>query len=301
MSSGELLDHSKEHFLINRQEQDWNPEGKCDLWLKTIDEIFENDPDKEEKIETLQMWFGYCLTSDTKHQKSLWLVGEGANGKSLICKILTELIGRGNVSGFMITDLDKSFNRSGLYGKLLNISNEISANATLSDGYFKAIVGEDDIQAEKKFKDTFSFKCTARLMIATNQMKLEQVKTILNELKAEERSLILMKYQDNMSQVAALQPDYLGFIFYKNSPRDFEDTIPELSKSIKKVGVFVDEKVEVIVAKIENTNLREFGCIEQLIIYQSTRYLSRTKLSKTTFFDQIKVAPAPTNLSRKFI
>ena len=31
------------------------------------------------------------------------------------------------------------------------------------------------------------------------EMKLEHVKQILNELKAEERSLILMKYQDNMS------------------------------------------------------------------------------------------------------
>lgn len=31
------------------------------------------------------------------------------------------------------------------------------------------------------------------------EMKLEHVKQILNEIKAEERSLILMKYQDNMS------------------------------------------------------------------------------------------------------
>lgn len=47
-----------------------------------------------------------------------------------------------------------------------------------------------------------------------------------------------MKY--NTAQVAKLQPDYLGFIFYDNSPRNFEGIIPELPKSIKKVGVFVD-------------------------------------------------------------
>ena len=63
-----------------------------------------------------------------------------------------------------------------------------------------------------------------------------------------------MKY--NSAEVAQLQPDYLGFIFYKNSPRDFEDnSIPELAKRIKKVGVFVDEKVEVIVSKIEKYKL----------------------------------------------
>ncbi|WP_439153406.1 phosphoribosylanthranilate isomerase [Winogradskyella sp.] len=62
-----------------------------------------------------------------------------------------------------------------------------------------------------------------------------------------------MKY--NTVEVAQLQPDYLGFIFYKNSPRDFDDIIPELPKGINKVGVFVDEHVEVIVDKIEKHKL----------------------------------------------
>lgn len=62
-----------------------------------------------------------------------------------------------------------------------------------------------------------------------------------------------MKY--NTAEVAKLQPDYLGFIFYKKSPRNFENIIPKLPKSIKKVGVFVDENVEVIVGKIEEHKL----------------------------------------------
>ena len=61
--------------------------------------------------------------------------------------------------------------------------------------------------------------------------------------------------KSNTSEVAKVQPDYLGFIFYNNSPRDFDDNIPELPNGIKKTGVFVDEKVEVIVAKIEKYNL----------------------------------------------
>ncbi|MFC0606023.1 phosphoribosylanthranilate isomerase [Winogradskyella pulchriflava] len=62
-----------------------------------------------------------------------------------------------------------------------------------------------------------------------------------------------MKY--NTSEVAQLQPDYLGFIFYDKSPRNFEGTITKLPKGIKKVGVFVDEKVEVIVNHIEKHQL----------------------------------------------
>lgn len=59
----------------------------------------------------------------------------------------------------------------------------------------------------------------------------------------------------NTADVAELQPDYLGFIFYEKSARNFDDIIPELPSSIKKVGVFVDETVEVIVAQIEKHQL----------------------------------------------
>lgn len=59
-----------------------------------------------------------------------------------------------------------------------------------------------------------------------------------------------LKYKDNISEVAQLQPDYLGFIFYEQSSRFFDGIIPELPESIKKVGVFVNERVEVISDKI---------------------------------------------------
>lgn len=62
-----------------------------------------------------------------------------------------------------------------------------------------------------------------------------------------------MKY--NTAEVAALQPDYLGFIFYDKSPRNFEGAIPELPKSIKKVSVFVDEAIDVIIQKIKKFGL----------------------------------------------
>ncbi|OUR94287.1 N-(5'-phosphoribosyl)anthranilate isomerase [Flavobacteriales bacterium 34_180_T64] len=65
-----------------------------------------------------------------------------------------------------------------------------------------------------------------------------------------------MKYPENMIQVAALQPDYLGFIFYENSSRYFKGTIPELSDSVKKIGVFVDASIEYIRATVKQFNLQ---------------------------------------------
>ncbi|WP_242094896.1 phosphoribosylanthranilate isomerase [Aestuariivivens sediminicola] len=65
-----------------------------------------------------------------------------------------------------------------------------------------------------------------------------------------------MKYEDNMKQVAALEPDYLGFIFYKKSARYFSGDLPELPESIKKVGVFVDAELEDVINKIATYNLQ---------------------------------------------
>ncbi len=65
-----------------------------------------------------------------------------------------------------------------------------------------------------------------------------------------------MKYQDNIQTVATLLPDYLGFIFYEKSPRNFEGDIPKLPDSIKKTGVFVDASIEFIIKKVTQYNFK---------------------------------------------
>ncbi|WP_264521248.1 phosphoribosylanthranilate isomerase [Flavobacterium sp. N1994] len=60
-----------------------------------------------------------------------------------------------------------------------------------------------------------------------------------------------MKFPKNITEIAALQPDYLGFIFYEKSPRYFENTIPNIDKSIKKVGVFVNASYNEIEEKVK--------------------------------------------------
>lgn len=59
-----------------------------------------------------------------------------------------------------------------------------------------------------------------------------------------------MRDSENIQAVAALMPDYLGFIFYEKSPR-YAATVDKLllaslPASIQKVGVFVNESVEVM-------------------------------------------------------
>ena len=64
-----------------------------------------------------------------------------------------------------------------------------------------------------------------------------------------------MKYVENSQHVGALTPDYLGFIFYEKSKRNFEGIIPELPSSIKKTGVFVNEILAIVISMVEEYRL----------------------------------------------
>lgn len=69
-----------------------------------------------------------------------------------------------------------------------------------------------------------------------------------------------MKYAENIADIAALKPDFMGFIFYPKSKRyvgeDFQKSIVEnIPEGIKKVGVFVNESFENIVAKCAEYDL----------------------------------------------
>jgi len=65
-----------------------------------------------------------------------------------------------------------------------------------------------------------------------------------------------MKYPDNMLEVGSLLPDYMGFIFWEKSTRYFDGIMPDLPKSIQKVGVFVNALPSEILEKIEKYNLQ---------------------------------------------
>jgi phosphoribosylanthranilate isomerase len=65
-----------------------------------------------------------------------------------------------------------------------------------------------------------------------------------------------MKYPENIIEVGALLPDYMGFIFWEKSVRYFDGEMPFLPETIKKVGVFVNENIETILAKAKKYNLQ---------------------------------------------
>lgn len=64
-----------------------------------------------------------------------------------------------------------------------------------------------------------------------------------------------MKYKDNIEAVSALQPNFMGFIFYDKSARFFTGQIPKLPYALQKVGVFVNASIAEVKDKVDMYNL----------------------------------------------
>ena len=77
------------------------------------------------------------------------------------------------------------------------------------------------------------------------------VKTIHNR-KNKRLSLKVCGMKHNTAEVAQLEPDYLGFIFFEKSKRNYDKAhIETLPEGIMKVGVFVDASIEFVRDKIK--------------------------------------------------
>ena len=60
---------------------------------------------------------------------------------------------------------------------------------------------------------------------------------------------------ENIEALAALTPDYMGFIFWAPSSRVCRNNTPNFPQQLKKTGVFVDATVDYIQIPCHDTQL----------------------------------------------
>jgi phosphoribosylanthranilate isomerase len=94
-----------------------------------------------------------------------------------------------------------------------------------------------------------------------------------------------MREPENMSRIAALQPDYLGFIFFEGSPRNVVGEIFQVDQKIKKTGVFVNASEENILEKIKKYQLSAL----QLHGDESPEFINNLKQQISEKIELIKV------------
>ncbi len=193
--SGQLLGHDSNAYSTIQLDVNYNPNARCDLWIKTLKEIFPFEGE-DDKISDLQEFFGLCFTKETKFGKALLCVGEGANGKSLILGIIAKLLGDDNIAAIPLEKFDNAHYIVNLFGKLANVSIETNAKSDVYDSVFKAVVSGDPIQADQKYKPSFHFRPFSKLIIATNNLPRVDDKS-----DAYFRRLLIIRFNKQFTEI----------------------------------------------------------------------------------------------------
>ena len=168
-------------FTINALDFDYDPDpDPPESWIKFLERLFGDDL---ESVELLQDWMGYCLTSDTRQQKILLLVGPRRSGKGTIARVLTRLVGAGNVAGPTTSGLARPFGLQPLIDKSLAIVSDArfnGENIAIVVERLLCISGEDALTIDRKFLSSVTMKLATRFMFLTNELpRLNDASTAL--------------------------------------------------------------------------------------------------------------------------
>jgi len=166
LETGCVQDHSETDLSSVQAPYDYDPEAFSPGWATFIEEIAGGD---EDKINLLQEIAGYVLFSDNSLQKCFFLIGEGANGKSVFLDVLSAVFGEENVSNVEMSGLVEPFQRIHLLNSVLNISSETQSNVKGAESIFKQIVVGDAINGCFKNKDFLTFRPRTKLISACNE------------------------------------------------------------------------------------------------------------------------------------
>jgi putative DNA primase/helicase len=163
---GKLENHDYIYYSTIRLPYIYAENEKCDLWIKSLNEIFEND---EDKINILQEYFGYCLTKDTTQIMALLLLGESKSGKSTIVHVLRNMIGIPNCSSVSMKFIANPQYTPLLINKLVNIDADVSEKSQDFEAEFKIITSGEPITCNQKFVPTFEFIPYCKIVMAANK------------------------------------------------------------------------------------------------------------------------------------
>lgn len=162
-----LLPHTPDYVSIMQSPVVYDPDATAPRWMQFLEEVTKNEVEQQ---VILQQFAGYCLTSETKYEKSLILVGPGGNGKGRYANVLRAIVGRENTSTINMRSLNERFGLSGLYGKKLNIIDEISGHYFESDNIKQIISGEPMSAEIKNKQERLDFRPTAKILFTVNDL-----------------------------------------------------------------------------------------------------------------------------------
>lgn len=165
------MEHNPEDFITKQTAIDPDFEGE-DIWQSALDIFFLKDKDL---IEYVQRMVGLSAIGKVYVEALIIAYGEGRNGKSTFWNVISRVLGSysGNISADMLTVGCRRNVKPELAeakGKRMLIAAELEEGMRLNTANVKQLCSTDEIYAEKKYKDPFSYIPTHTLVLYTNHL-----------------------------------------------------------------------------------------------------------------------------------
>ena len=165
------MEHRPEHFITKQTTVDPSSDG-ADIWVAALDTFFLKDTDL---IDYVQRMVGLSAIGKVYVEALIIAYGEGRNGKSTFWNVIARVLGTysGNISADMLTVGCRRNVKPELAeakGKRMLIAAELEEGMRLNTANVKQLCSTDEIYAEKKYKDPFSYTPTHTLVLYTNHL-----------------------------------------------------------------------------------------------------------------------------------
>lgn len=121
-------------------------------------------------LKFIQEWMGYSLVAGNRLEKCLLMIGEGANGKSVLQDIWEYIIGEYNCAYVDLRYINDGSQIFMTRNKLVNFSKDLESNQQLDTGITKAAVSGQKVICNEKYKGQVEMDFTAKIVIACNEL-----------------------------------------------------------------------------------------------------------------------------------
>lgn len=166
-NGGELVPHNPEDGFTSVLPYNYDKYAQAPKFDAFLMEIFE----KPCVVKVMKEFLGYCLSGDTCWlQKAVLLVGDGANGKSVLLETVADAAGRDYVSSVPMQDLHNPVSRAALVNKLFNYSEETSYNSLRDSSTFKALVTGGVTTVKKLYQQPYEIANKAKFLMSCNEI-----------------------------------------------------------------------------------------------------------------------------------
>ena len=250
-----LIPHTPDIINTIRLPYEFNPEARCPLWEKSLDEIFEND---KNKIRVLQEFIGYCLTRETHFEKALMFIGDGRNGKSTVLSVIESLVGEENCAALPLKYLDDPQHACLLLGKYININSEFGGKYVDFEDAFKTIVSGEAISVNPKYATMFRYRPFCKMIFAVNNFPHIEDKTgaLYSRLMIISFDRIFKQEEQNKQLKYQLKAELSGVLNW---------AITGLQRLTERQDFAIDEYMKKVLLDLKSFNNPLFGFIDDCI------------------------------------